>query len=230
MNQTPASSHIPSSASPTAHGLRALVVDEWALFRQGVGSVLTGIGVEIIGQAATVDDAVLRIWSGKPDLLVAGSPAHGRVSELVAAAKRARPDLRVLALLPVSGVGELRPVLAAGADSVLSRTVEAHELEDAVRKLAAGERVMAAGAVFAGLGSDPGHRAAVAAHPGHALSGKELEVLGLLAQNLSNLQIAQARVVSESTVRSQLRSIYEKLGARDRREAVRRAIELGILG
>lgn len=217
------------SSLPPLKGLRAIVVDEWALFRQGVASVLTGMGVDVVAEAGNTADGLLRLWSAKPDLLVAGSPAHGRVSDLVVAAKRAHPAIRVLALVPVSEAGELRPVLSSGADAVLTRTVEAAELEDAVRKLAAGERVLAAGAlsVLMGLAGAP---ALADERPGHSLSTKELGVLGLLARGLSNREIAEALVLSESTVKSHLSHIYDKLNVGDRREAVRRSLELGILG
>ncbi|HLF40480.1 MAG TPA: hypothetical protein VI854_03290, partial [Acidimicrobiia bacterium] len=55
-------------------GLRAVIVDEWALFRQGVASVLAGLGVEVVGQSPNTADALLRLWSTRPDVLVAGSP------------------------------------------------------------------------------------------------------------------------------------------------------------
>lgn len=219
---------------PPLEGLRAVVVDEWALFREGVASVLAAMGVEVVGQAGNIADALLRLWSGKPELMVAGSPAHARVSELVVAAKRAHPHLRVLALLPVSEAGELRPVLSSGADAVLTRTVESFELEDAVRKLAAGERVLAPAAlsVLMGLagasspGAPPGPQAE---RTPHGLTAKELEVLSLLAKEMKNREMAEALVVSQATVKSHLANINRKLGVTDRREAVRRAFGLGIL-
>ncbi len=221
-------------SNPPIEGLRAVVVDEWALFREGVTSVLSSIGVEVVGQAANISDGLLRMWSGKPDLLVAGSPAHARVSELVVAAKRAHPGLRVLALLPVSEAGELRPVLSSGADAVLTRTIDAAELEDAVRKLAAGQRVLTTGAlsVLMGLAGTPSlaEERPRAGDPAHPLTAKELEVLGLLAKGMTNREMAEGLVVSQATVKSHLANINRKLGVTDRRQAVRRAFELGILG
>src|SRR2546427_10236604 len=129
-----------SSPPPTLAGLRAVIVDEWALYRQGVASVLRNLGIEVVGEASGAGDGMMRLWSARPDLLVAGSPDHSRLPELVAEAKKAYPDLRVLALLPVSEAGKGRPGLSSGADAGLTRPAPPQGLESAGRKGAARER------------------------------------------------------------------------------------------
>ena len=218
----------PSSSPPALSNLKAVIVDEWALYRQGVASVLRNLGIEVVGEAASASDGMMRLWSGRPDLLVAGSPAHSRLPDLVAEAKKTYPDLKVLALLPVSEAGNVRPVLSSGADAVLTRLASADELESAVRKVAAGERVLAAAALTVLVGTTP--KASDVLASGHPLTVKEREVLDLLAKGLSNREIATSLVVSTATVKSHLAHIYEKLGAKNRQDAVGRAIEQGLLG
>ena len=217
----------PASGSPPP-GLRAVIVDEWALYRQGVASVLRNLGIEVVGEASGASDGMMRLWSTRPDLLVAGSPAHSRLPDLVSEAKKAYPELRVLALLPVSEAGKVRPVLSSGADAVLTRLASADELEAAVRKVAAGERVVAAAALTVLVGATP--KPAARPTSTHPLTVKEREVLDLLAKGLSNREIATTMVVSTATVKSHLSNIYEKLGAKNRQDAVGRAIEQGLLG
>jgi DNA-binding NarL/FixJ family response regulator len=217
--------HPREPASP--RGLRAVVVDEWALFRQGVTSVLCALGVEVVGEAEGAADGLMRLWASRPELLVAGSPAHSRLPDLVAQARKAYPDLRILALLPASEAGEIRPVLSSGADAVLTRLASPAELEQAVRKVVAGERVVAVAALSVLVGRVQPAEEPAAAHP---LTAKEREVLSLLAKGLANREIAGTLVVSTATVKSHLAHIYEKLAVSSRQEAVGRAIELGLLG
>ena len=221
------------SSSPTPPtrplaDLKAVIIDEWALYRQGVASVLGNLGIEVVGEAAGASDGMMRLWSGRPDLLVAGSPAHSRLPDLIAEAKKAYPNLRVLALVPVSEAGKVRPVLSSGADAVLTRLASPDELESAVRKVAAGERVLAAAALTVLVGTRPSSSDVPAS--GHPLTVKEREVLDLLAKGLSNREIAGTLVISTATVKSHLAHIYEKLAVKNRQEAVGRAIEQGLLG
>lgn len=200
-------------------------MDEWALFRQGVAGVLRSVGIEVVGEAQGASDAMMQLWSGRPTLLVAGSPAFTRLPALVVQARKAYPDLRILALVPASEAGAGREILSSGADGVITRSASPDELEQAVRKVVAGERVLAAAAVSVLFGEIE----RIDDAPEGPLTTKELEVLSLLAKGLRNAEIAAKLVIHISTVKSHLTNINRKLGVRDRQEALGRAIELGLL-
>lgn len=203
----------------------AVIVDEWALFRRGIVAVLDGIGVKVTGEAESHEDAILQVWASSPDLVVVGSPGPRPLPELVRAVKTQRSETRVLALVPGSQAGALRPVLSSGADGVLARTASPAELEDALRQVLSGKRVLTAAAVSVLVGLvEPA--ATPSATP---LTSKELQVLSLLGRGMANREIAGTLVLSVATVKSHLARIYGKLGAANRQEAVGRAIEAGLL-
>ena len=208
-----------------AHHKSAVVVDEWALFRHGIATVLAGIGISVAGEAEGFEDGMLQLWSSNPELVVVGSVGQRRLPDFIRAVRAQHPEMRILALVPGSQAGELRPVLGSGADGVLARTVSTVELEDALRQVLSGKRVLTAAAVSVLVG-----RVEPTATPlATPLTSKDLQVLSLLGRGLANRQIADTLVLSMATVKSHLARIYGKLGAGNRQEAVGRAIEAGLL-
>lgn len=214
----------PSRPPALPEGLRAVVMDEWALFRQGVASVLRSLGIDVVGEAQGASDLLNQLWSARPDLVVAGSPAFTRLPDLVVQIRKQYPGVQILALLPTAEAGAGRWVLSAGADAVLTRMASPDELEQAIRKVVAGERVLAAAALSVLIGQLRRDEAQE-----HTLTTKELEVLSLLAKGLKNKEIATKMVVHISTVKSHLTNINRKLGVCDRTEALGRALEMGLL-
>jgi DNA-binding NarL/FixJ family response regulator len=203
----------------------AVVVDEWALFRHGIGTVLSGMDVKVMGEAEGYEDGMLQVWASNPDLLVVGSIGPRRLPEFIGAVKAQNPDIRILALVPGSEAGELRAVLSSGADAVLARTASTTGLEDALSQVFSGKRVLAVAALSVLVGQvEP-----AAAPLDTSLTAKELQVLSLLGRGMANREIADTLVLSLATVKSHLARIYGKLGAANRQEAVGRAIEAGLL-
>lgn len=206
---------------------QTVVVDEWPLVRLGLQTILESLGARVSG-AAVARDGLRAVSDAEADLLIVGTITDLTPSEVIRRAKQLRKSLIVVALVAQASRAEVGRLLGAGADALLERSVGAEELEDALRRLTAGERVLAPSLVPALLGAvDGGGGAQVSS--GGLLTAKEREVLARLAEGRSNAAIAAALHVAPATVKTHLAHIYEKLGAGDRNEAVVRAVALGLL-
>ncbi len=209
----------------------AIVVDRWPLVRLGLVGVLAAGGVEVVGQAAKVSEGLLLLVGlHGVDLVVFGSPVDGLSAAAIRTAKRSEGPPRIVVLIPPahSSGADVGALFAAGADALLVASVGPEELADAMARVGRGERV-----VGSELGPDGSGRRRPPEEPaedgGGILTGKELEVLGLLAQGHSNKQIARALYVSDATVKTHLQHIYGKLAVQSRFGALSRATELGLL-
>lgn len=204
----------------------AVVVDEWPLVRLGLGAILEPLGARV-ERAGRARDGLRALAEAEADLLIVGTVTDLTPSEVIHRAKQGRKPPIVVALVAQTSRAEVGRLLGAGADALLERSVGADELEDALRRLAAGERVLAPSLVPALVGAVDGDGGAQVG--GGLLTAKEREVLARLAEGRSNRAIAAALHVTPATVKTHLAHIYEKLGASDRNEAVVRAVALGLL-
>jgi DNA-binding NarL/FixJ family response regulator len=206
----------------TTMGWRAVVVEEWRVLRSGLGSVLRRDGLTVLGEEAGIAEALP--LCERAELLVVGAADPATVAAMVRAARTACPDLRIIALLGGIAPGPVVDAFAAGADAVVSREVTDEELREALRRLALGQRYIAGAptpSLFAAAGQAAGGPS--------VLTGKEREVLLSLSKGASNREIAADLYVSPSTVKTHLSNIYAKLDAANRHQAVRRAMDLGLL-
>ncbi|HEX6674910.1 MAG TPA: response regulator transcription factor [Actinomycetes bacterium] len=212
--------------NPSQQWRRAVVVDEWPLVRLGLEVVMGALGATST-PAALARDGLRAVADAEADLLIVGTVTDLTPSELIRRAKQRWLPLTVVALVGQVSQAEVGRLLGAGADAMLRRSVGAEELEDALRRLAAGERVLAPSLVPALVGAVDGEGGAQVG--GGLLTAKEREVLARLAEGRSNAAIAAALHVTPATVKTHLAHIYEKLGAGDRNEALVRAVALGLL-
>jgi DNA-binding NarL/FixJ family response regulator len=193
--------------------LRVLVVDDHDVVHWGFRLLLerqTWVErcVAVSGAGEAMEQArVLRPDVALIDLLLRGESGAELCEELHAAL----PDTRILL---VSGVGSISPAVAraAGASGFVSKELGAGDIVKAVRMVALGMEV---------FGRDE-ERAA-------PLSGREREVVVLIAAGATNREIAQRLYLSQHTVKEHTSAIYRKLGVRNRAEAVKRAQRLGII-
>jgi DNA-binding NarL/FixJ family response regulator len=203
--------------------IACVVADGTPLLRAGVVGVLLEQGIEVRADAAAGADLADLVARHEPGVVVLGSVPDVPVVEVVRRL-RARPaPPRLVVLLGRASPDAIAELLSLDVDALVPRTVEGDALVAAVRKVADGERVVDA-AVLTGEGEaeEPTEAAS-------ALTEREREVLVLLAEGHSNREIASSLFVSLPTVKTHLAHIYAKLGAKNRNEALGRAVAGGLL-
>jgi DNA-binding NarL/FixJ family response regulator len=198
-----------------------LTVDDHPLFRQGIASV---IAVEPdlypVGQAASGAEAIAMYRELRPavTLMDLQMPDMNGI-DAIAAIRAEFPAARIVVLTTLEGdVHAARAIKAGAVGYVFKNTVRKH-LVDTVRRVHAGERVIPPSLTHALIDS----------RNGSAITGREIEVLKLVARGNSNPMIAEALGISSETVKGHVSSILLKLQARDRAHAVMIGLERGIL-
>ncbi len=219
--------------------IRVLLADDQTLVRDGFRMILEAQDdLEIAGEAADGVQAVSLAAQYEPDLVLMDIRMP-RMDGIAAtrAITAARPQTRVLVLTTFDLDDYVYDALLAGASGFLLKDVGRDELVSAVRIVAGGEALLAPSVTRRLLGdfvrSRSTARSAESAKTGLAgpevLTGRELDTLQLLAQGMSNLEIAERLVVSEHTVKTHVSNVFHKLGLRDRVHAVIYAYERGLV-
>ena len=215
-------------------GVRVLLVDDQALFREALATLLAvHDGVEVVGEAGDGDEALRKAAELAPDVVL--MDLRMPLLDGIGATRRLRveqPGVRVIALTTFDDDEDVFSALRAGAVGYLLKDVSSARLVEAVHAAARGESVLqpsvAAKVVarFAQLPDAPQERPQPLVVP---LSDRELGVLRLLADGLSNREIAAELFLAEGTVKNHVTNVLSKLGARDRTQAALRARALGLL-
>jgi len=205
---------------------RAIVVDELALARRGVASVLQAQGVDVIAETHSGREAGSVATLEAPDLVVLGRPADLSVADTVRRLARVHPMPGVVALLAPGQEHSVAYLLALGTRGIALRAGSVDELGAVIASALKGVQ-MVVPALQGALAGSVSLRA-VDSGP-ELLSAREREVLACLAQGRSNREIAATLSVTLATVKSHLVRIYAKLEAGNRNEALGRAVALGLL-
>ncbi|QHT57883.1 response regulator transcription factor [Cellulomonas sp. H30R-01] len=218
-----------------------LLVDDQALLRSGFRLVIESEpDLEVVGEAADGRVALDQVAALAPDVVLMDIRMPGM--DGIEATRRVvaeHPSSRVLVLTTFDVDDLAFAALRAGASGFLLKTARPDELVDAIRTVASGTSVVAprvlrrmldlfAPHLPAGQVPDPG---GAALDPRlSALTPRELDVLRLIAEGASNVEIAAELFVSEATVKTHVGNVFAKLGARDRVQAVILAYECGLAG
>ncbi len=207
--------------------LRLVVVDDHALFRRGLISLLAEMPeIEVVGEAEDGLEALDVIQKTNPDvvLLDLNMPRMDGI-ETVRVLQQKGELCRILMLTISQEDDDLLAAIRAGADGYLLKNTEPEDLRKALMRVKQGQSVLSPEVTA------PVLRAIATFQPGNKviLSDRELEVMECLADGLTTSQIADRLFISENTVKTHVRHILEKLEAANRTEAVSKAIQMGLI-
>lgn len=213
-------------------GVRVLLVDNLALFRQGIEALLRSApDVEIVGSAGTAREAVERAGRLKPDVVVMDVRLPGGGIEAIRSLRKSCPGAKVLVLTDDDSPDTAAMAAEAGVVGYVLKDIAAHDLLNGIRYAADGKSMINPQVARHLLA-----RVAVARQASskdiareRGLSEREIEVLIKLGQGLSDRQIAESLTVSQATAKTHLRAIYRKLGVRNRAQAVAFAVSSGLV-
>jgi DNA-binding NarL/FixJ family response regulator len=215
-----------AAGEPQRPRLRVLIVDRHRMVADGIQRVFEQHpDLEVVGIATNSVDAVALAAATHPDVILADYQLPDSTgAELAARVRKDAPATRVLLLSSVASDPLLQEAVKAGAKGFLLRTQPAEELVEAVRRAGAGEMLIPAVRLAAMVADSD--RGAQLFDP---LTGREREVLRLMATGLENRSIAARMGIGYVTVRSHVRNLCSKLDARSRLEVLAKASELGLI-
>ncbi|GGL91889.1 DNA-binding response regulator [Curtobacterium citreum] len=206
--------------------IRVVVADDHPIVRAGIVALLQDADdVQVVGQASDGETAVRLALAERPDVVLMDLRMPGIDGDQATARILARePGVRVLILTTYESDDQILAAIEAGAAGYLLKAAPESDILAGLRATARGETALAPSAAAALV-----RRATTKGPTGPALSPREHEVLRLVAQGNSNPAIGRALFLSETTVKTHLGHVFEKLGVNDRTRAVTRAMELGLL-
>jgi DNA-binding NarL/FixJ family response regulator len=201
--------------------VRVVIVDDHEAVRSGVAAILCADpSIEIVGEAENGFDAVTLCLRERPDVALVDLRMPGTDGIWATERIAAESETRVLVLTTFDSDDLITRALAAGARGYLLKTTRGPDLIQAVRHVAEDRHVIdpaVAGAVIAQLNSRSEPSGTVLPE----LTGREAEVLALLAEGMTNQQIADALVISITTVKTHVGALYDKTGATSRVQLAR---------
>lgn len=201
--------------------IRLLVVDDHPLMREGIAALIAGHDdLDLVGEASDGAAAIRQHRALQPDVtLMDLQMPDGNGLHAIDAIRAETPDARIVVLTTYAADALARRALDAGVQAYLLKSAVRRDLADVLRAVHRGQRFVSPGVTARLAGQGAADR----------LSERELDVLRLVANGHANKVIGARLTITEETVKSHVKNILAKLGARDRTHAVRLAIDRGIL-
>lgn len=201
--------------------IRILLADDHPSLRTGLASILNSQpDLAVVAEAGSGPDAIAAAKSAKPDVIIMdlrmpGGDGIDAIKELI----KRDPDAKVLVLTTFDNEEDVFSALEAGARGYILKDTTREEIIEAVRQVHAGNRFLppAIAARLADRMIRPG------------LTPRELDVLRLVSRGRTNKEIAAAMFISDETVKSHMKGLFQKLGVHDRAEAIAVALQRGLL-
>lgn len=209
--------------------IRLMLADDHRMLREGLSRSMREQGFDIVGEAADGAEAVSLALNLRPDVIL----MDVTMPEIdgVEACRQVRaqlPDTKVVMLTMHADQGVLTSAIRAGATGYLVKDCSTEEIAGAVRMAASGETALSPQLAASMLNEvrrwDQPHR-----EEERVITKREEEVLQLIADGCSTPEVAEKLYISQKTVKNHLASIYQKLDARDRTQAVLAAVRMGIV-
>jgi len=214
--------------------IRILVADDHTLFREGMAALFSATkDVTLIGEAANAQEAITKTRDLNPDVVLMDINMPGM--DGVAATRRIlkdNPDISVVMLTMLEDDSSVFAAMRAGARGYVLKGAQHKELLETIKAAAAGQVLFGPNIAtrmkgfFENLASIQSAQSPEEAFP--EITNRELEVLDLIAQGHSNLQISETLVISAKTVRNHITSIFSKMQVADRAKAIIKAREVGL--
>lgn len=203
-----------------------VLVDDHTMLRQGLRRALEGEGIKIVGEASDGDEGVKVALATKPDVVLM-DVSMPNTDGIEATKRLVSADARQRVVMLTMHVDRevIDRAIKAGAVGYLTKDAAISEVIEAIRLAANGDRPMSPRLAAALL--NEARKGPAESEP--IISMREEEVLQLVADGLGTTEIADKLFISQKTVKNHLASIYEKLNARDRTQAVLMAVKMGIV-
>jgi NarL family two-component system response regulator LiaR len=206
--------------------IRVLLVDDHEMVRSGLEVFLEAFDdLELVGEASNGEEAIQRCAELQPDVVLMDlvMPVMGGI-EATRAIRAAHPQIHIVALTSFNEEDLVQGALSAGAVGYLLKNTSIDQLSDAIHAAYQGESRLSPETTQVLI------KATTAPPPlGHDLTEREIEVLALMVEGLSNPDIGERLYISRSTVKNHVSNILSKLVASSRSEAVAMAVQHGLV-
>jgi two-component system response regulator DegU len=212
---------------------RVVIVDDHTLFRDGLRTILQmEDDIEVVADVDSAEEIVELVWQIKPDVLLLDiRMPQGSGLDAVPAVVRISPNTEVLVLTACDELEEHVRAFKLGARGVVLKDAARHTLVQAIRAVSRGETWMdprMRGVLVAELARSGTAGEALGVGRDDGLTERELEIVRLIAAGKKNKDVAASLAISERTVRTNLTSVFQKLGVRDRIGLVMYALRHGL--